>query len=416
MELTAPPLNPLKANLFKSRQSTKSWGTSLPNSRFFRLFRYSPPHDRSNLGSCETPRNSDNLTGRGITNWNVFAFLRFFDKCSSPLNAIVYALFLIVIFPLFSNSIQLHGPQLSFDLMQDLKNRFNIEVLVETGTWGGETARNASSIFKEVYTVELSHDLFQQAKDKLMYLPNVRSFEGDSPLFLKRVIPKIHGRILFWLDAHWCGDNTARAEMNTPIRNELLAIQESGLNTAIILIDDIRCFHNLPEEIAGYGGYPLLDEIKALVFSINPNYEFWILGDMAIAFLKEDRQEVSPLVQACTASRLFKDSDDSMIIEIENALIQHCNDPDSSAIDFLQCLVIPSTEFIAYHLALWKGLVEFGRKNFDWAVRSFEQVLSGGYQHWRVYWYLARAEQAQGHTERANELFAMAKQLRNPSE
>lgn len=296
--------------------------------------------------------------------------------------------------------------------MRELKEKFHIDVLIETGTWGGETAKNGGAIFQDVYTVELEHDLFQRAANKLAFLPNVHTFEGHSPQFLKQILPHISGRILFWLDAHWCGDNTARFGKNTPILDELLAIKESGIKTAIILIDDIRCFHNLPEEILGYGGYPLLGEIKNLVLSINPDYEFWLLGDMAIAFPKEDCHEVSPLVRACTASRLLGEDGDCTILETENMLLQHCNDPDSLAIDQLQCLVIPSTEFIAYHLVLWKGLIEFGRNNFALAAQSFEQVLRGGYHHWRVYLYLANAEQAQGHAEKANQLFTQASILR----
>ncbi len=312
-------------------------------------------------------------------------------------SAFFICFFSLITFPLFcSPPLQLHGPQLSPDLMQTLKERFKIDVLVETGTWGGETAKNGSLFFQEVYTVELSHDLFQRAADKLISFPNVHTFEGHSPVFLEKILPQIEGRVLLWLDAHWCGDNTASCGKNTPIIEELQAIKTSGLKTAVILIDDIRCFHNLPEEVIGYGGYPQLNVIQELVHAINQDYEFWLLGDMAIAFLKEDLQEVSSLIQACTVSRLFNPlSDDAEeVMKAEGLLLEHCNDLDAQAIDFLQCLVIPSTEFITFHLILWKGLLELGRGNFVSAAHCFEKVLNAGYDHWRVYEYLAKAEQA----------------------
>lgn len=311
------------------------------------------------------------------------------------MNMLIYLLSLMITTSLCATPLQLHGPQLSPSLMLDLKERFNIEVLVETGTWGADTAKRGSSIFREVYTVELDHDLFVSASKKLAPFSNVYPFEGHSPAVLKQILPNVKGRVLFWLDAHWCGENTARFEKNSPIRDELLAIKESGVKTGVILIDDIRCFCNLPDELLGYGGYPLLSEIKEIVMSINPNYEFWVLGDMAIAFLKEDHVEVSPLVFACTMSRLFTEVESGTILETESIFIDHCNDPDSSAIDFLQCFIIPSTEFITYHLMLWKGLIELGRQNFSVAASLFEKVLQMGYRHWRIYLYLAKANAGQ---------------------
>jgi hypothetical protein len=306
-----------------------------------------------------------------------------------------YIIFLVFSQVFAYQQITLHGPQLSSDLMQKLIEDFKVDILIETGTWGGETARKASPLFREVYTVELSHELFQQVSPSFNLFLNIHAFEAHSPVFLKEILPKLEGRILFWLDAHWCGDHTARLGKNTPIKEELEAIRESGLKNGIILIDDVRCFHNLPEEVIGYGGYPTIHEIKQLILSINPDYEFWLLGDMAIAFPKQYNQDISPLVYACTVSRLFlpTDGDDLEVVAAEQLFRKYCNAPESRAIDFLQCLVIPSTEFITFHLILWKGLLELGRQNFSVAAECFEKVLNNGYRHSRIYLYLAEAKQ-----------------------
>lgn len=293
-----------------------------------------------------------------------------------------------------SQPLHLNGNQLSPEMMQYLVDTFHTEVLVETGTWGGRTAANASKFFQEVYTVELSHDLFLQGSRFLENIPHVHALEGHSPAILEKIIPSIQGKILFWLDAHWCGEGTAHFGKNTPIQDELEVIRKSGVKNAVILIDDIRCFHNLPDDVLGYGGYPTLQEIKAQVLAINPSYSFYILGDMAIAVPDEERPPISPLVQACTTSRLFEGValHDSSIIEVESAFRTHCNDPEAHEIDFLQCLVIPSTEFITYHLILWEGLLQLGRANYQNAANCFKKVLASGYTHERVYQYLAEAE------------------------
>jgi hypothetical protein len=174
----------------------------------------------------------------------------------------------------------------------------------------------------------------------------------------------------------------------------------------LIIIDDIRCFQNLPEETRdGYGGYPPIQEVKQQLLEINPNYAFWILGDMAIAYPNEPQIEVSLLVQACTASRLFEPGKDNWqeLLEAEKIFIDHCYEIEAQEIDALQCLVIPSTEFITSHLILWEGLLQLGRKNYSLAAHCFETVIKNGSPHWRLFWYLALAQIGLGQQEKAKE-------------
>lgn len=291
--------------------------------------------------------------------------------------------------------------------MQQMIEIFDVDILVETGTWGGDTANTAAHFFKEVYTVELHHELFLKCINRLNGISNVHCYEGHSPVFLKQVVPDIKGRILFWLDAHWCGDDTALWEdTKTPICDELLAIKESGLQNGIILIDDIRCFQNLPNDYPEFGGYPLVSTIKSLILDINENYAFYVLGDVAIAFPKDDRIKISPLMQSCTTSRLFEDSCKNYdeVLQAEMVIQKYANKPETKAIDMLQRHITPSTEIITYHYMLWNGLVQLGRNNSENAQKCFQKALDAGYRHWRVYWYLSLAKRECGLVEEASQL------------
>lgn len=292
-----------------------------------------------------------------------------------------------------NKQISLEGPQMTTSLMKKMIDLFNVDTFVETGTWGGGTAEKASSYFKEVYTVELDNDLFERGRNRLKNYSNIHYFQDDSPNFIINIVPTIQGKILFWLDAHWCGEYTARSDKNTPIYKELQSIKASGLKNSIILIDDVRCFHNFPDEFPEFGGYPSINEIKKLILDINPEYHFCIIGDIVCAFSSDEDIEVTPLVENCTISRLFnvKDPDYSEVLLAEQAIQNHAYDSDAEAIQKLQCYVVPSTEFITFHLILWKGLIHLGKKEYSQAIDCFNRTQNAGYHHWRVTWYLAQA-------------------------
>ena len=65
--------------------------------------------------------------------------------------------------------------------------------------------------------------------------------------------------ITFWLDAH--------NENDYPVLAELEVIKQHSIKTHIILIDDLRMFHTDKNGLT-------LDQIKAKILEINPNYKF----------------------------------------------------------------------------------------------------------------------------------------------
>lgn len=142
------------------------------------------------------------------------------------------------------------------------KNKFNIEVLIETGTCYGGTIDALKSNFKTLISIEISKELFHLAKIKFADFGHIKLYEGDSGVMLPQILQNINEKCLFWLDGHYSGDNTGKGDLNTPIFKELEAIYNNGKHH-IILIDDARLF-------IGKEDYPTLEELKAFVFKLNP--------------------------------------------------------------------------------------------------------------------------------------------------
>jgi hypothetical protein len=85
---------------------------------------------------------------------------------------------------------------------------------------------------------------------------------GDSATELKTLLEQIRPRkqrLLFWLDGHYSGADSAKGEVETPIFQELGHIlSDDQTLTSIIAIDDAR-------EFGGNPNYPSFDELGSFV-------------------------------------------------------------------------------------------------------------------------------------------------------
>jgi hypothetical protein len=142
--------------------------------------------------------------------------------------------------------------------------RFNLSVLVETGTYRGEMVRALRSAFREIYTIELGQTLYAEAQRVFAPFPHIHVLQGDSTQVLRDVLSRIEEPCLFWLDAHYSGKGTALADCETPVWGELDCILGHAVKSHVILIDDARCFD-------GNNGYPSLAEIKTCVNERRPD-------------------------------------------------------------------------------------------------------------------------------------------------
>lgn len=114
-----------------------------------------------------------------------------------------------------------------------LKNTYNLDVSIETGTYEGDTASFFANLFDQVFTIEISNEQFQKALDRLNIYPNIGMIQGDSPQVLRQILPQLkEKKILFYLDAHWRAD--------WPLLNELNEISQTHKDNCIIVIDDFK--------------------------------------------------------------------------------------------------------------------------------------------------------------------------------
>ncbi len=124
------------------------------------------------------------------------------------------------------------APELS-SFFRYLKRQYQIDTVVETGTFRGATTTLFSQIFKRVYTIEVSESLFRGATYMFSGSQNVRCHLGNSEEVLNRILPTLADRaIIFYLDAHW--------EDYWPLLGELEEIAKTHRDNCIIVIDDIQ--------------------------------------------------------------------------------------------------------------------------------------------------------------------------------
>lgn len=111
-----------------------------------------------------------------------------------------------------------------------LKNQFNIDTVVETGTNKGDTTYWLAENFNTVYTVEINENSLNEAKYNCGIFKNIVYFGGTSSEFMNDIISKVQNdRVIFFLDAH--GDNPC------PTVSELISIKEMNIKPIICIHD-----------------------------------------------------------------------------------------------------------------------------------------------------------------------------------
>lgn len=141
-------------------------------------------------------------------------------------------------------------------------------VFVETGTFGGYGVDKAMAAgFKQILSVDndWNHINFTLQRYPRNH-PRVKLFYGDVKDLLWTMIKDINEPITFWLDAHRFPP--VSNESNCPILTELDHINRHPIKTHTILIDDLNC--------CGTAAFDMLtlDDIKAKILTINPEYKF----------------------------------------------------------------------------------------------------------------------------------------------
>lgn len=124
----------------------------------------------------------------------------------------------------------------------NLSNVKKFPIFIETGTAFGQTVHNMLPYFDKIYSIELNFSFYQTAISNFTNNNNVRIHFGDSSRILANILKEIDNNIIFFLDAHWSGYDTAKGKKDVPLLEELTSIINHVKKESIIIIDDYRLF------------------------------------------------------------------------------------------------------------------------------------------------------------------------------
>ena len=207
---------------------------------------------------------------------------------------VVFSLFMLVTRPKYSRNIDLaklnakekaylapcenkiehsgfnQAPEIG-DVIQMLSQEFNIETVVETGTFVGETTNFLSKCFEEVHTIEIVEENMRKAQEVLKEKENIHFHLGSSNAVLKDILPQIENkRTVFYLDAHW--------NKYWPLLDELDAIAKTHKDNCLIVIDDFKVPKRRDIPFDQYGAHQCsYKHIQAKLDDVFSNYDYFYL-------------------------------------------------------------------------------------------------------------------------------------------
>ena len=184
------------------------------------------------------------------------------------------------------------------ELALQLRDAFDLDTFIETGTYKAQTASWAGANFKQVYTIEGYLDYYNRSSQAHKYRTNITFLLGDSRVELPRVLAKLDKPALIWLDAHWWGDSmiSAGGPGECPLREELTAIKDCKTRH-FILIDDLHCFQGELNKGAVRELWPTVKEVHQRILEAFPDYFIVDYEDVIIGVPSEARQVVENYMQ-----------------------------------------------------------------------------------------------------------------------
>jgi hypothetical protein len=147
---------------------------------------------------------------------------------------------------------------------------------VETGTFLGSMVEHIAETGAQCTTIEIDDVIYQRAVSMLKRKSNIRCLKGDSAVVLPEVLKAIDQPTVFWLDGHYSGGFTGKAEIDTPVSAELQMIIDHHVKGHVILIDDARDF-------TGQDGYPKLSNLLS-IFDDHKDYQAQVSADIIRIF------------------------------------------------------------------------------------------------------------------------------------
>lgn len=163
--------------------------------------------------------------------------------------------------------------------IREYAEKYHVGTLVETGTFMGDMVEAQRRNFKEIFSIELSPELWNNAIKRFKTAPEVKILQGNSGVVLHQIMAGMDSPALFWLDGHFSAGITARGDKDCPIYEELEAIFSYSKQDHIILVDDARLF-------VGVGDYPTIEALTDYIQKKDPRYQIQIKDDIIRATVK----------------------------------------------------------------------------------------------------------------------------------
>lgn len=160
-----------------------------------------------------------------------------------------------------------------YEVIKNYARASGIRILVETGTFHGDSIFACLNTFDQLFTIELDPLLFENAARRFKGNMKVKVLQGDSGTVLGKLLTGLPKRCVFWLDGHYSEGETAKAALNTPIIEELQHIFAHPCKNHIILIDDARCF-------TGADDYPAIEELTTIIRDLRPDLQLSVADDI----------------------------------------------------------------------------------------------------------------------------------------
>ena len=164
----------------------------------------------------------------------------------------------------FYDEMPFNGQTKRKELVESLIKNFIPDILVETGTYLGNTLQYLLKFDIPTYSVEINEKFYLIAKSRFLDNKNLILNHGDSVSFLKS-LDKSQKKAFIYLDAHWYND--------LPLNEELIYIEQ--FESAIVLIDDFKIPNDSRWKYDNYGKTDLRIEnvnISSKYKKFFPNY------------------------------------------------------------------------------------------------------------------------------------------------
>ena len=161
--------------------------------------------------------------------------------------------------------------------VREYADRYDLHVLVETGTYYGEMVAAMRQRFDEIYSIEFDNPLADRAAKKFARWPHIHILEGYSQKKIPEILAKLTRPALFWLDAGyygWAGLQGDKQRLTVELDSILQhTVHQPTTKNHIILMDDAR-------GLSGENGAPTVDQVKQHIESTFPGRKVSVKHDI----------------------------------------------------------------------------------------------------------------------------------------